>query len=173
METKIFLHLCVNLNFIWLMTPEIVLYWSDVVFASELAFLTSEPCFRIGQDLNSPLSQSCENVTAGVLDDFEGSISLWPVGSGSISSTLQCSVRSSQLRSLIHISGSSQLLATFSYVLRTTLTGFGKFLASVAFSLAPDQTVGQRTRVHINPDWRTPLYPVLQRWVLVHCVSLS
>jgi hypothetical protein len=64
-------------------------------------------------------------------------INLWPFGSDCLFNTFQCSVLSPELRFLIHVSSSSWVWATLSLVLRATLTGLGRFLTSVAFSLAP------------------------------------
>jgi hypothetical protein len=65
-------------------------------------------------------------------------ISLWLFCSDCLSSILQFSVFSPGFRFLIHFSSSSWVWATLSLALRTTFTGLGRFLASVAFSLAPD-----------------------------------
>jgi hypothetical protein len=64
-------------------------------------------------------------------------ISLWSFGSDCLFNTFQCSVLSPGFRILTHVSSSSSVWATLSFVLRATLTGLGRFLASVTFSLAP------------------------------------
>jgi hypothetical protein len=48
---------------------------------------------------------------------------------------------SSGLRFFIHFSNSSEVWTTLSLVLRATFTGLGRFLASVAFSLAPESSL--------------------------------
>jgi hypothetical protein len=63
-------------------------------------------------------------------------ISLWPFGSDCLYSTFQCSVSSSRLRFFVHASSSSCVSASLS-LLKATLTGLGRFLASMTFSLAP------------------------------------
>jgi hypothetical protein len=68
-------------------------------------------------------------------------ISLWPFGSDCLSSILQCSACTSGFRFLIHHSSSHWAWAYSSLVLRATLTGLLKFLASVASSLAPDPSL--------------------------------
>jgi hypothetical protein len=68
-------------------------------------------------------------------------MSLWPFSSDCLSSILQFSVCSPGFRFLIHLSSSSWVWATLSLVLRGTLSGLGRFLASAAFSLAPDPSL--------------------------------
>jgi hypothetical protein len=89
--------------------------------------------------------------------------SLWHFGSDCLPSTLQFSVCSPGFRFLIQFSSSSWVWATLSLVLWTTLTGLGRFLACVAFSLAPDPSPWLSMALMRNwPDcWSAHIYKLL------------